>query len=636
MSDVILEEDRDEVVDYVTAEIEIARRERENFNTKVRKWRRQREAKPESETKDWPWEKASNVSVPLTLINTNGIYSKFKNAFGRTRPFWNASSKNDSLKQHMAALTRYLDVLAESRNHLDLRRKNRIILYDSTSLGTQFAKVPWQVDYWSFKRPGPDGSLEQVHQMIHDGPAIVPYRIEDVLSRPFYHDLQRAPWVSTVSHLLWHELKQRENQGIYRGVDELEGQYRHELTEGEFESLQRQGVEPREAKVYDIHEVHLFWDVDHDGIPEDILIWIDPGTGTIIREEFNDLGVRPIVRFPYFDLPYQLFAMGTGWVMEHMQDEVDGLHNSRNDSILASALQMYVTRKGSGIGPKERFRPLKNIQVTGDVRQDFMPVKFPDISQNAIQAEMLTREYGARATGAVDPLMGLKSGTPGSRETSSGTQFLAQQAGQILEAVRENQIDAYGEMGQMIFFQLVRNRDRIDYSVVPPDDVELLKELFSMNVEDIPTQVQFQVRTTEPEKTDEARRQAILTVTQLYNLYGQQMFQLLSVLTNPQMPPAMKEAGAKFIMGGTKLMEKVLEDFGERETDDYTLYIRDIEMMVEAMEDLKDRQLGVGSGIRAGGGGARIGPPGGGGAGGPGQGPGGPMAGAEETGGPPA
>ncbi|KKM23822.1 hypothetical protein LCGC14_1611290 [marine sediment metagenome] len=90
------EEDRKEILDYVTGELGtiIDGPERKEMLQKVSKWRRQREARPETEEKSFPWTGASNITVPLALTSTNGIYAMLKASFSQRKPFWTVTAKN--------------------------------------------------------------------------------------------------------------------------------------------------------------------------------------------------------------------------------------------------------------------------------------------------------------------------------------------------------------------------------------------------------------------------------------------------------------------------------------------------------------------------------------------------------------
>jgi len=596
---ILTEEQEQEILEYLRFEFEDVETgtNRDKFLRKVRKWRRQRQAMPEKEEKNYPWEKASNVTVPLAMTNANGNFATIKNNFSRRRPFWSVLTDIQEKKKQAEALENLLEKLVDSARHMNLRKKNNVILYDTVSLGTAFVKIPWTIEEWNFKRRE-NGELKTVSKKVKNTPDVIPIRIEDLLTRAEWgDDLQRAPWVAHKIYLRKHELLQRQAKGIYENVDViLEGETA-KLDEGREESLKRIGINYSQEGLseYTIYETYLFWDVDGDGIPEDIIIWLEPTTGTFLRVEYNDLGVRPIVRIPYFQIPGELYAMGTGWMVEGLQDEIDTLHNMRIDGTHISMLQMFVSRRGSGIGPDEEFRPLKHIQVD-DPQEDFIPVKFPDIGYGTLQAELMAKEYADRATGSTDAMMGFESRAAGTRATSSGTMFLAQQGSKIFAAISESIEDAYSEIGQIVAFQLIRNKDLIleDLpNLVKEEYVEPLKEVLNMNVEDIPTTFQFRVQTTDIQKTEDARRQNILTLFQLYTSGGEKLIQLAMTLFNQQaqIPQEVRASMTKFYIGGTKLLDQIMEFFGEDDRRDFLPYIKDLELMMDAIENMKDQQV---------------------------------------------
>jgi len=127
--------------------------------------------------------------------------------------------------------------------------------------------------------------------------------------------------------------------------------------------------------------------------------------------------------------------------------------------------------------------------------------------------------------------------------------------------------------------------------------------LSTMNVEDIPSRFKFRVQTADVDQSKDAQRQSKLTLTQLYTMYGQQVFQILPMVYNPQVPPQIKEVANKFFIGATNLMQDIFEGFGVKDTDDYLPYIRDLEMMTDAVEAMKDQKL---QGMTGGMGGART------------------------------
>jgi len=139
---------RMELIDYISRELEevagdAGRGVRMDRNTKIK---RQRLAQPVSETKDFPWKNASNVTTPLALQKTNLVASKLQAAFMSKKPLFMYTSYDPAYKAHAEAVTRHIQKQVESPYGIDLYRKLWAIVYDATSLGTEFVKVPFVVE----------------------------------------------------------------------------------------------------------------------------------------------------------------------------------------------------------------------------------------------------------------------------------------------------------------------------------------------------------------------------------------------------------------------------------------------------------------------------------------------------------
>lgn len=593
------EEDKEGLVRYLREEHESVSggEERGALEQKWIEWRRKSEGRPEQETKSYPWENASNVVVPITMNATHGIFAMLKNIFGNREKFWKVEDTKGNA-EHGRVLSDTLNFLANSKDHLDLRSANNTIFYDVARMGTQFVKVPWITDSVTFKRRRA-GSVETVTRTRRNSPAVIPIRLEDFLTRPYWYDIQRAPWIAHRIWLMEHELLQRAQQMIYdpEAVEEVIAHGAGELDASSEAALRRQGIEASgdDVGMYEIDEMYVYFDIDGDGIPEDVIVWLHPDSGAVLRVDYNDLSVRPFVRIPYIHLPYQLYGLGTGWLSESMQDEIDALHNMRVDGTKLAMLQMYIRRKGSGglSTNAENFEPLHVIDV--DDTSDFQPIKFPGPGYESIQAEMLAKEYNDRANQIPDAQMGFENKAIGTRATAKGTMFLAGQSDRVSSALIENIEEAEAEIGQLLAFQLVRNAEKTRASVLPmlsEGDQEVLNEVLELDVEDIPTVFSFRVQTTDASDAAEAQIEQKMTLFNLYTMYGERMFQTVQIMESPQATPKMKELAAEFFVGGTKFMEEIFRHFKEKSADSYLPFYKDIELMMKQMDMMKEKQLG--------------------------------------------
>lgn len=587
------EETRSEIINYIISEIDSVESDRSDIEDSWEKWRRQRIARPEEKVKNYPWPNASNQSVPLAATNTNSLFATTKDKLGSRRPLITVDSEDTQFKPHAEALTKLLDKIMESKHHIDIRKKNLTLLYDLVSLGTQFVKVPWSIKKWSFKREG-----GQVDKIVMDSPNVIPIPIEDFFCKLHLYDIQAAPWVSVRTRYAEYELLQNQANGIFENVDTILSFNESTIPEWQEETLDQQDQDStitEDAREYEIFETYVYWDVDGDGIPEDIKLWIHRDAKIILRAEFNELGKRDIVRIPYFNMPYQLYAMGVGHMTEKLQDEVDTLHNLRINSQHLASLQGFVTRNGNNALDDFQFEPLFNLK-TDNPKEDFLPVAFQDVSQSTFIAEQTAMQYADRLTGAGNAMMGQPDDQAKTRATASGTMFLAQQGYKLYESVSKNIEEGYGEIGLMIVYQLVANSDRAMESILPLAslaDQELIRDILSMNVEDIPSRFNFSIQVTEVDKTEEAKLQKAMSMQQIYSVYAERVAQFAEKI---QM---IKQAGLtdlmeplmKLYVGQTKIMEEIIELLTDKNPEDFLVYTNDIELMLKRDAQIKDEQL---------------------------------------------
>lgn len=604
ISEVLPEEEmQTAIADYLSRELDQVASDRESIEDDWEVWRRQRISRPEQKTKNYPWQNASNVSVPLAETTTNALFATTKEKFGQRKPLIMASTDDAVWKNHSEAITRLIDKLMESKHHIDARKKNINIFYELVSMGTQFVKVPWDIQKWMFKRDG-----QQIEKVVMDSPNIIPIRLEDFYSKLHIENIQKAPWIAVRSRMQDYELKQKQANGLFVNIEEILGSKESEVEDSisdEMDKFNYTSTLTEETPEYEIYECNLFWDIDDDGIPEDIKVWLHKDTKTILRAEFNELGVRDVVRMVYRGVPNQLYGVGVGHMVQHLQHEMDTLHNIRINSQHLSSLQGFVTKTGSKHLDNFEFRPLFNLRADNP-REDVQIFKFPDVSGSTFLAEDKTMMLAQQVTGASDALMGQPDSIAKTRATASGSMFQAQQGYKLYESLSKNIEEAYGEIGLMILYQLVSNAERAKYLIeglVGPEDQILLDDVLALNVEDIPTRFQFSVQVTDVDKTEEAQLQKDMTLMQMHSMYTDRTIQLaMQIMQVQQMAPQLAEPIMKMYVAQTKIMQDIIERMTSKNPEEFTVYIKDLDFMIKQQEMMKDQQLEGMRGQMAGGG----------------------------------
>jgi len=606
VSDIISDEAvRTAIADYLTAEIKDVRdgNDRKGLETRWQNFRRIRRARVESETRTSPWKNSANMMPPLTAQKVNTIYAKEISAFGNKKPPVDVSAINPDDAEKAESFKRFFKGMAESRNGLNMPKNQQVIFYEQVSLGTHFVKVPFLFDKWAFKRVGDTGD-EQVTYIRHQGPAIQNIRLEDFFTRPYWKDIQRAPWIAIRYRYYQHELLQQAAIGAFNAevVERIKDRNITTYDDNLLASMSDAKVAVSDMgktdanKEYEIYECYVFWDVDGDGIPEDVKFWIEVESGEILRTEYNPLSIRDVEPVIYFDDPDVLYGVGVCEMTEKLQEEVTTLHNMRLDGTQLAMLKMFFGRRGSGIADEE-FSPFKCMELD-DPNNDIRAIDFPDVAPSCLTGEQVARDYADKVTGASDYMAGFNDPTVGSGATLGGTTFLAQQSNTILNSILQNAEISMTNIYTIAFYQCVAHKDQVDLSFLSDEDRMNMQSILSMAVEDIPTKFRFTVKATELDKTDEAKKQNYLAGSQMYAMYGQKMIELQQTMMmaqtgNPQagMPPnpQIAELAMRLYVGSTEFMSKTFEylDVGDPMT--YFPYVEDIKMQLK-MQDMQKQQ----------------------------------------------
>ena len=620
---------------FLTEELDSVEGERESREKQWSEWRRMRLAQPENESKSSPWPNASNVEVPTMQSKINLVYSKFNRAFSSKDPFWTASTSRPELKEAAKALTKYLGQLAKNPYGLALSNRRREILYDCITFGTQVVRVPWltQKRLWMKANETATGGPEATTMTVHNGPAIVPIKIEDFYIHPYWDDVQRAPWCAIRHRMTLEELRQREAMGIYENVDAILGNNISELTENETDQLRRRGMtaEPnrptQEFQLWDIFEVRVFWDINGDGVLEDCILYFEKGSGVFLRSEYNPLPFRDIVALRFIKIPGEFYGLGEGEILQHLQKEITSTHNRRADNQTLSMQQVWVQKKGTGNIEGDVIEPGRIIKL--NEIGDLQPFQFPDLSQSAMQSESIARAYADEASGASSPLAGIADPTMKSGAGASSTMFLAQQSGDLLASVSDNLSDDFSEIGRYVVMQLVANLDVAPESSLSAEETAALGTILAIPIEDLPTKLQIDVQTSDISQTKDGAKQNLLAMTQIYTGYATQMVPLVQQFDQMTAGGANMQAlsspsgrmMASVIVGATDMMSKVLEHFGVEDWENYLPATDDLKAIMAMLDgQIKQTAASIGNQVGGGNGAVEMGGMGGMGPGGmPGQ-----------------
>ncbi len=585
-----------EIVNYLSTEISLAESERAQKKEKWSKWRRQREAEPEHASRSKPWTGAANTSVPVSAINGQNAYAYLKKTFDVRDHLITvqATTREPTDIDSSKALEKYLDLLTESPTDMDWRKRERDSLLECATMGTAFVKIPYTVDSWVFKTPDEVGSMKTVETVRHDGPEYVVIPLEDAFYREGIQDIQRAPWFSHHFQLAEHEVSNKIESGEYENGDEVMKNYVTSGLETQPDQADRAGISEQPSKLWNFHEVYLFWKLPGEPYYIDLLLTFNPEAKIIVKAEYNEIGMRPIEPIRYFHRPFFLDGIGTGKMCEYPQDEVDTIRNMRIDNAHFANMRMLAVKRNSGVKATESIFPGK-IWMLDNPKEDIMPIQAGEIYPSSLENEMMCKQDAAERCGLPDIQRGFADPIAKSGDTFSGQAMRAQKAGGLMEVITGGVKDSVSNLGMYVVFQLVKNRKRViqnetERGRLSPEELKLLDSALNMKLEEIPKRLRFSVKTTEVEQTFEAQRQNVMTLVQVYAMFLEKLMPLAQSLGGN----VAREFILKAFTGSSRLMEEVFKFFGKEDTSRYIPDYEKQEMLLKIMRIMQNPMAMIG------------------------------------------
>jgi hypothetical protein len=598
---ILTEEQREEIRAYLNKEIEdtsanAGRQERIERNRVID---RQRMIRPEDSVKNFPWDGAANTVPPLMWTKISSVVSKFVQAILNKSPLFVYKSRDPAFSDHGAAITKLVEKLVDDPNQAGFRKEIWPLEFDKASFGTVFVKVPFEVKERYFTRKNTTGT-EKVTQLVRacPKPYVIPF--EDFFTRFHWPDIQEAPWIGVRNYLYFHQLKALEAQGFYQDVDMVWGRnqrFDDEKTaamENIGTSEQYNNQDPN--KIFEIYEINMFYDVEGEGFPQDLIIHYEQESNTILRVEYNDLGRRDIVRIPYVSFIRLLYGMGIGDMTSSLQEMIETVFNTSFNSDELSYMGVTVTRQGSGLEFGESIYPGATVSVP-NVQEDLNILKFPSATQQAMLLEDKIQRYADQATGASPMMHGQEAKGEGNRIGATGTQLLAAAGNQYLEAFLKLAINGYQEIGELMLLQMVRNRDYVQGSLegIAESDRILIEEVLNTPVENIAAKFKFSVSLSDIQQEGQQRQEMLVSLFQLFSAFIDKQVQFVSTLSNPQLSQPGFERLQETVMTGfvglSKIFERILKNFDEEEIEDFLVSYKDMEFILEQLDRQKEEQV---------------------------------------------
>jgi len=370
--------------------------------------------------KNFPWEGASNVHVPITAWTVQSSGDKVTRAVFAAdpmvivKPLYSLPKEQENwIKLHEQWLQdRLVNVLA-------MPTLGRDLVKASARDGTAIAQLCWRERQKTIKWHEREGDSLKVYEkdVTERGPELDILDLEDFEIIPANAaSIDRAVGCFRRMWLRFDELKRGEKEGKYRDVDKL----KDSTTSPDEESVRARqdriegvgaGVKDRfEDQPFEIYEGPVYHDVNGDGLEELVLATIAYQQGVLLRiVDYPFMHGKPYFHpFRLMRRPNRFYGESMAGKVEYIQTEVNAIHNQRMDAttiLLAPVFTMLRSAMQAMGGPSNvKFFPGNFIPVEG--HDDIKQLVTGDIKLSAIQEEQMLLSYAEQLTGVTEIRLG--------------------------------------------------------------------------------------------------------------------------------------------------------------------------------------------------------------------------------------
>jgi hypothetical protein len=409
------------------------------------------------------FEGSHNIHVPLAFEKSKAMHARVYQAIFGIDPMFSLKPRTNVADAKKEAKEQLLSFIL--KNYINHRQGIYAVIdqdiWNFVADGTSVTRHHWARDVRKFSDVEIEinSSGEEVEketereEVIFDGPCIstrplenlylIGDKYEDADSLDILADRQRYTKSDlvkqtklgffhgpTISRLL-EEVTPTTEETTYAREEDIH-RYLKEVTTGIRQLNKESGI-----KGFDIYEAYLRYDIDDDGIDEELVVWIEERSKLVLRitylERVGPGGRRPYVikrSFPREGSPY---GIGMGEMLYGLNNELDYIHNMRLDSAVFQVLPFFVYRRTGSIGDqklKMQIKPGKGIGL-----EDVNDIQFPrpNTNLNFTYTEEQNIRMIADGVSSITPLsMGQVSGQ-GATRTATGTAALVAAGDALLD-----------------------------------------------------------------------------------------------------------------------------------------------------------------------------------------------------------
>ncbi|KKL53924.1 hypothetical protein LCGC14_2270550, partial [marine sediment metagenome] len=535
---------------WLSSEVTLIWEDKEDIVNDWKLWQKQYWAQPESTVKNFPFQRAANIVIPLTAIAVEAVHARIMNTIFSVKPFWSIRPRTSRWVESAKPVEEFLQAEVENENSLDAYAFCSDSLMELVKLGTGIGKSGYEKTIKKSVRTGTDGGNEPFYTVTNNGSTLEYVASANFLMRAGEQDPQIAAIVGEEHAFTWGQMKKMVQSGRMM-KDAVEG-IRHwaATTESEHSGSASSYVdaiekldkfEPRWHDKFRVQELWCSFDIDGvDGEDEEIIVDYHHASSTILSIHYNwysDLH-RPYRVTQYVKVEGRFWGLGIGKQNEQFQTIITTIKRQSLDNATLANMRMLAVKKQSGISSDEPIFPGK-IWFLDDPSRDVQVLQMSEIYQSAYANEQSIQLYSDKRTGVNETLLGIPAqGTPG---TATGDLARIAEGNKRFDLVLRNIRRWLGLLGQDVLSNYQQFGDQQRHWLVLEEEGGWVERVLNMPQQLVRSGAIVELSATSSITNRQVEQQQWMSLFTVISNYYQKIIELSNLFQDPKLLAAVAQ-----------------------------------------------------------------------------------------------
>jgi len=587
---------------FITVELEDALSTRHPLEVLWRELMRMYDGVSKNPVKNFPIENAPNIEVTLGAISADAIYAQAYDTLFGVEPFVTVRGmpkrKND--KEYAAsvkALQRFVNFITE--NELGIKDSGDECIIDNVQLGTGVFYIPWTERRKKTK----------VAKVLAAHPRIRCHPPEDTFAPGgSVDDPDEALWIGL---RFWYTAQEIEAISRRNGWNTLginpAGTKDWVRTRREILGRQMTGME-RKGNLYEIFDIYCYFDIDEDGLDEDLYVVWDRTSRNILHVGYNPYDRRPIEKMVYQRRPHLFNGMGVLEMIMPYEKELTDIHNYGTLNILLANSRIWKGATGR-IPANMTLFPNKVVELSNP-KEDLVAEQMGEVYPSLWNAQLMVTQLAERRVGVNEMSMPSGGGQMGSRTPGITAISMMAQSNKRFAPAFGGMRNAFARAVRQALYRyqekVLAGKKKVFVHISQILGVEDgLRVINMLRKENFDEGIQVELTAASPSVNKEAERQATFQLVGILSQYYTRTLELVTIAANPQTPPSVADVAKRIAEAAGEIIERTLRTFDQ--VRDPNIFLVEVEEAIDAATADRPRQAVLqlmGNMPTAGGGGA--------------------------------